>query len=374
MLGLALLLAYQPGQVGASAADTTSLSPEESQLIPLEADAQAAGAIGFYRDRTSQALVVLTPPSAFSRVGAAVSGSALPVVVKASSVDPAAIHLTLSKLDAIASDKTFANQRTAYFFDPSQELVTVDSSLSREVLSGLLGDLWPLVDYHAGGPVPAGRFNDAAPFWGAAAIDIENWGESGWDCTSGFTVINGSGSKAQVASGHCGAILHRVLTPQGVFVGKIANKWCTESNADVDIMTGGVYGGDIYVGGNPGTGIPVSGAGDPAQGATYNFSGSSSFEKTQQVVLSTTAVANQQICDEPLGRITNLISFTQAGPHNVCNVQLGDSGGPFYYKFNGPTTASIRGIVIALSQDGTICYALKYSTITSLTGYHAFVP
>jgi hypothetical protein len=218
--------------------------------------------------------------------------------------------------------------------------------------------------------VSAGRFNDSPPFWGGAAVDVQNLGDPGYDCTSGFTVANSSGQRGLITAAHCSPLGYNYLTPQGVLVGQASRHACGPNpyNADAMVITGQTYGPSIYVGTTQaGSGITVTGAGDPAVGATYNYSGATTYEHANQVVDS---LNGSYWADNNCGTywVLNLITWHTSGT-STCAVRGGDSGGPFYFKYTtNPQTALIRGMVNAYSSSE--CYGMKYSKISSLLGYY----
>ena len=145
-----------------------------------------------------------------------------------------------ASLRAIGNDKLAGGGSMATFFDAEREKIRVVTSLSWTTLSRGLDDLAPIVEYSQGDVRPTlGRFNDTSPFWGGAAYDVADWGDPYSDCSTGFTVINGSGQKGLVTAAHCGPINRNALTPDNDrIVGTLGNKHCQEDSADVMLISG----------------------------------------------------------------------------------------------------------------------------------------
>lgn len=381
VITLVVAVGYQASPTAATGDGPWIISlEEERQVAEFQEKAEAAGALGFYRDNATSTLVVLVPASRSADFKLETLGPVpVPVKVKVSDLDSTSIQRTLDRLEEIRRDKAFGGESLAYFFDPGSERVRVDSSLDPATLSSRLGESWRLVDYHPGGiVVPAGRFDDTEPFWGGTAIDIENWNDQyPYDCTSGFTVVNPAGQRALVTAAHCGPTSLTVLTPNtDLRVGITGPNWCPRDDGDdLMLIKGETYGASIYVGGQTGSRGVVKGADNPVVGNQYNFSGATSYEKAYQEVTSITATAASDACYEGVYNLFQLIVFTRRiNQEPSCQVQRGDSGAPFYFKnsnFN-PPRIYIRGMVIGYSADGNVCYAMRYTRIRDHTGYSIY--
>jgi len=116
----------------------------------------------------------------------------------------------------------------------------------------------------------------------------------------------------------------------------------------------------------------VTDYGTPAIGSSYRFSGRVTGETGQVEVVSETdgslwITPADGFCG-PNWWLLHLIVFHSDA---VCDGKPGDSGAPFYFKYNGPPpTILMRGMVVARDRDsGPNCYAMKLSRMTSLSGY-----
>jgi hypothetical protein len=372
---LAIAVGYSPPTTDATVDASWTLTREdERQLYEFEVRAEAAGALGFYRDEATATLVVLVPASrgADFQVGS-LGPVPVPVIIKVSNLDPGAIQIALEKLQEIG--RRHPGLSMVYFFDAEREAIRVDASLEPGVLSTFLGDSWPLIEYHSGGFVPLSRFDDSSPFRGGAAIDIENWDDPYYDCTVGFTVVNGSGQKALVTAAHCGPINYTVLTPDNNrVVGTTGPKWCQDTGDDLMLIKGKNYGPYIYIGGQNGSTGSVYDAADPVVGSLYNYSGAATYEKASQTVLSLSGSGFSKICDQE-GYLVNLIVFTRKYQlERDCQAINGDSGAPFYFKNSNfsPPRIHIRGMVIGRNDEEDLCYAMRYSRIQQRTGYSIY--
>lgn len=347
---------------------------DDQPLAAWEESATANGALGFYRDATSH-LVVVVPPEAGPTFSAEQLGTApVPVELKVSSVAKRDIDAVVDKLREIPNLPVASGKSMAFFFNAELERVEVNTSIDAETLANELGDLWSLVDYHATEVVPASRFADTSPFKGAAAIDFENWGDPYYDCSSGFTVVNGSGRRALVTAAHCGPVNTNVRTPDtNSLVGRTEQKNCgpqpNYDNTDLQLIAGQSYSNRIYVGGQTGSAAIVESAGNPAIGNTYNISGAASYEHGNEKVTQLSGQWWASICGSTFW-VLNLIVYSRS---TSCDLVSGDSGGPIYFKWNTtPPTVSIRGINVAQDLTGPNCYAVKYTTIRDVLGYSVY--
>lgn len=349
-----------------------SLSAEqEQQLAVFEEQAMAAGALGFYRDEQNGTLVAVVPAANLDNFDVAALGPiSVPFAVKVSDLDPAALNAARDKIHSLAEDQ-LARQSMGVFFNAQTEKLQVTTTLDEPTLSKALGESWSLIDYHHDSVEAAGRFTDASPFRGGAALDYD--GDGAYDCTSGFGVVNGSGQRGLVTAAHCAPLGWEAKTPTGAVVGTNSRHACGPSpyNSDAMVITGKNYNNSIYVGtSTAGYAITVIEAGNPAVGATYNYSGATSLERFNQEVL---ALDGEYWADNNCGTywVMNLIVWHTKGTSS-CAVRGGDSGGPFYFKqTTSPEKARIRGIVNAHSTSE--CYGMKYSKISSLLGYSIYL-
>ena len=144
------------------------------------------------------------------------------------------------------------------------------------------------------------------------------------------------------------------------------------NNSDVSLITGQSYDPMIYIGNDrPGVRANVHSAGDPAVGATYNFSGARTLGNSNQEVLN----LEGEYWDNPCGVthwVKHVIVFARFnGDPWHCDVQQGDSGGPLYFRWDTEPfdTVSIRGMVTGKNEESKRCFAMKYTRIRDLLGY-----
>lgn len=328
---------------------------EEARLASFQAEATAAGALGFFSDEASGDLITVVPSSlsrSFDLPSQA--GLGLSVRVQHREIDPAAIDRVYRRLVAAAPAATSAPDAAyAFAFDARSGLVRVRGTLDRASMLQLLGNLSSLVEYRQEDVSRLTRQNDSSPFWGGAQVGRA--GVAGFDCTTGFSVKNASGTRFMVTAGHCFALNANVETGAGLAMGRITSR-AAFPNRDMELIGTKQYGPVIYTGGADGVASTVKDASDPVVGRTiYCSSGAVTFERCDLTVTNLSA----QFCDLA-GCTPNLALYLP------CGSQRGDSGSPFYLDFDFGGYPYIRGMVIAKDGDG--CYAHKWSTIGSQFG------
>lgn len=361
------------------AAQTDDLLAKDDQaLAEYEQRAQAAGALGFWRDDAPLSLVVLVSKSQRPSFNLTDLGPApVPVSVQYSDLDAAAILEATNRLLSFPEENPSAHGSLAFYFKPEIQKVEVITTFDPSVLFDYLGASGQLIDYQYGAPQPLTRAADAPPFWGGAK---SHWAQDPIPsnyCTTSFTVRDSGGTRHLVEPAHCGPVGGTVKTWSGTYtVGTYGNKHCGNvvrlDNSDVQWISGQSYGSSIYVGDLTGSRADVVEAGTPAVGAAYWYSGARTAEKSNQVVLSTEASiwwddANDW-CNPGDGGgwwQLHLISFQRSG---VCDTLPGDSGAPFYvrYAHTPYPQIGIRGMATAV--DGNTCFGEKWPRISSLLG------
>jgi hypothetical protein len=311
--------------------------------------------------------------------------SPIPVTIKTSNIGPTALQKALDRLDGLPGSGLLPRDATsfAYVFDPSTQKIQLTSDADELLLSSLLGDSWPLITFQNGQvrSLSCYRFDDCSPFSGGAAMRRSD--DSGYyTCTSGFTVVNSSGTRGLAVPAHCNDASwssHTFFTPDsGRNIGTSGNRHCASDGNDVMLISGKSYSGKIWAGSATDA---VAGAGDPAVGATYSYSGATTGVKANQYVESVlgqfwTWDGDTDWCGtgDPNPNdgfwTSNLIRFSR---NNACDALPGDSGAPFYWPWpSNPPTVDIRGFVIA--SWGGDCYAMKYSRIHNALGYSIYIP
>lgn len=331
--------------------------PPEQQLVSVERRWAAQGGVGVFREARSGALVVDVPEALAStfQVGST-SGLGIPVFVRLVPFTQRDVDIALSRLWKLVSALGAGHGSAIFFFDPASARIYVSATLGRAVVESAAGDKAHLVDYHDGGLRLASRCADTAPFWGGAALEACS---PNAHCTTSFTVIvTSNGNRDLTTAGHCYLNIQQPRTPTGTVVGTVLNRHCS-GQTDAELIYGATYGHYVYAGGATGSGIPVTGAGDPAVSSTVYVSGAQSFE--HQVVVVSTAVSGT---DDECGSFTNMFAFRVSGGN--CPIIPGDSGGPVYSKSGGSATA--RGIAKGISTDGSVCIATKWSSVASGLG------
>lgn len=388
---VAVMIVMALGAVGHSqfvnASDTSWIESEDEErlLRKFEDAAEAAGALGFYRDAASATLVVLVPASLAASFNLTKLGeSPVPITIQRTSFDRAALDLVEERLTKFR-DKLGPEGSVAFFFDPrSQRFEVVTTSPAADVLAAI-GDSISLVSVQQGRVELASRFNDYSPFWGGSAIKYQGLTNEEFDCTSGFAMTNGT-TKVLVTAAHCGPSNRTVLSPDNAReIGKTTfGRYCPtnstgeySNNADVQLISGKAYGNSIYVGNKTGSKAIVNhAAGDPAVGAVYGASGARTYEHSGLEVINLSGNIPNNACGVP-GSVSNLITFAQIqGFQSACPLGEGDSGAPFFFKWAAPSVPEIgiRGMFIAESvptSSGSVCFAMRYSKIQSVTGYWA---
>ncbi|GAA0231250.1 hypothetical protein GCM10010492_32350 [Saccharothrix mutabilis subsp. mutabilis] len=228
------------------------------------------------------------------------------------------------------------------FTDPTIGKAVLLTDAPREVVATLVGEHADHVTVIAD-PVlnTASRKYDSAPFYGGAGIQYYN----DPPCTTGYAVKTALAKKFLVTAGHC------YDNGQSVWVENSPNN--TQNTPehlgsvsldgypahDMALIGGKTYSGNIYVGGtNSTTSVPVATASNPIKGVyTYCHSGRSTGEQCGHGVVSLDAeVCNYgETCRKPVAAFKGGVLNTG-----------GDSGAPFYTKFQDSSVA-IRGHVIA---------------------------
>jgi hypothetical protein len=251
-----------------------------------------------------------------------------------------------------------------FYFDPESGLVVIQSEAPEASFSAIARDFPGKTAYRPGHfENTADWTNDTAPHWGGAYLQ-----SSTKNCTSGFSLAlqGGVGTKYMVTAGHCFA--NGTSTNMGTAY--------RESQAypywDFELIGDHTYGGYIYV--DSSTGWPVKNATNPGIGNQYCTTGRSIGFRCNWTLRS----LNVTICytqDYPSGACAhNLAGFN--APNQV--VQLGDSGGPLWYRYGSEYKAGVRGVVSGRFWDiytmNWMSYATQYKSIEAWYVANAVIP
>ncbi len=190
----------------------------------------------------------------------------------------------------------------------------------------------------------ASRYADYEVHWGGAQMvgDVLPLPDSGYDCTSGFSVWNVNHYPRMTTAGHCFADNEIVRSPGGTSFGHVTKRdFSTVTDIDSEIVGNVNYiemGPSIYRDVSPGYDAVLE-ASDPAKLVGYCVSGATRYEQCGQYVY----YLDYKFCGTPTFCIEHEI-LTQ-GP-GICK---GDSGGPLYKDLVGGV--GIRGTVSGFEPD-----------------------
>ena len=348
LLVLTILLA--PQSVLGETSDPSPLVGE-LRMAQYQAEATAAGALGFYLDEANGSLVTVVPASLSTKF---VTPDAISLGVDTRlefrAVETGDIARASDFLTKLSGDPLLSDESYTFRFDARTGKVIVEGTAEPATMRTLTAEISTAISYSREDVRRLGRFNDTSPFWGGA------WVDNGVKlCTTGFAVRNASGTRFLVTAGHCFALDQSVWSGTGLALGKITSRAAFPAR-DMELIGTKSYGASIYTGGQTGVGSIVKGAADPVTNRTiYCYSGVSTYERCDMTVTS----LNASYCDSS-GCTPNLARFLP------CPADNGDSGAPFYLDFDLGGNPYIRGMVIA--RDGTGCFAHKWSTISSQFG------
>jgi hypothetical protein len=305
-----------------------------------EAQARAAGALGFYTD-ASGALMTVVPPELFNTFPmAALDG--ISVRAQSARMSGAEVANLLGRVaDTWTGLPHGAGDSLVAYFDAELGRVLVTSTLPIETVQQALGAQGRAAAVAQFRYLQQTRNNDLSPFWGGAKVTLVG-GQGG--CTTAFVVKQSNGTRHMMVPAHCYSTTGvEVVTGAGVNLGLIGNVHFPP-NPDMSWVSGQQYGASIYTGTTSGdaSNQQVAGATDPVEGrAIYCRSGMVTFAHCSQTVESLTVMEclENHPCTSP-----NLIAYVDP---NGSNTQPGDSGAPFYLTSNG--SAYIRGMHIGIN-------------------------
>jgi hypothetical protein len=313
-----LLIAFSMLMPGAASANpepnaATPAMPSEpapdEALARLQDGADAAGALGIFIDDQTGEIVVVGPSGSRKALEAAnLAGDGLQIRILELDVSRSDVDVISQRLVALRSSEQLTGETYRFGFDPELGKVVLAATAPRSAFGDVLDAFPDLLVYREGEPaVRTSRSNDGEPHWGGAEITDGSGG-----CSSGYTVNKTSnGLNYMVTAGHC-ALLHAAITQPdtGLSYGTVASR-ATFPTRDMELIGGETYSGKIYVGDEIGVGRSVWTASNPALGASYCFSGTTTNESCGHVVTDT----DETLCF--VDGCTATWSFSAEGPRVV---------------------------------------------------------
>jgi hypothetical protein len=366
----------------ASAADPSlSLPPRSQTGVPLELIptspwarvntlAMQQGALGTYRDKSTQEIVAVVPASGiswFTKEGAASLGIDAPVRVVTANIDQPTIDAIQARLRDLRPVVPNTYSYGSYF-DPEKGAVLIGSDAPQSAFSSVMADYRGQVVYEHTSPSLQSRIDDYAPHWGGSWLQDA----AGEHCTAGYSVYLGS-YHGIVTAAHCFPLGDSIHDPSGNWFGGV-NWRHNYPDTDAEILYGSSYQGMIYA--DPTVAYyPVRGYSLGVVGASYCVSGSGTYIGSQQIIGNTcghTDTSNSlQFCSNeypPPGCANDLIVM-EYGNFTV----PGDSGAPWYVVGGSGNT---YGAYILGSHVGTNSYQMfvePYTKVHSVYGASVLV-
>ena len=334
----------------------------EAAKVAAEAGAGARSAAGTAGDAAALAqegaardgaLSEDVSPGAFSEGGQVVSRVFADSRVagsdraRASVFTKASLADLMSQIEGLRATSKRADVAYGFYYDAANDMVRIDGNLDASAVAALSKKGGAIKFVKADEAGRDSRASDGTPHWGGARIT-----SGGAGCSSGFIVKNSAGTRFALTAAHCGGLNSQWYSGTNYF-GKMTSRGPFPAY-DMALLSGSSYGSYIYMGGSTGTGWRTGAASNPAVGATYCTSGTTTNENCGKVVQSLSA----SFCDSS-GCTYGLASYTGG-----TSTAGGDSGGPLVLK--GSSTVYPRGIHIARA--GSTMYAEKWSTISSHLG------
>jgi hypothetical protein len=341
---------------------------DEAAIVEFQEQARAAGALGFYEDDATHALVVVIPTSRLnSYVANAPAIAPVEITIQTTAVEAEQLQRARDKLADLIGG--FPDNSMAFGFDPRLARLEVITTIDLSTISKALGNDVDVIDYNYGSvELLKSRQADTPSFWGGAALAADQTHHD-LNCTSGMSVLRngGAGKPVLVTAGHCYNQGDDVYTPAGKYVGRVVQRRCGDgSGNDMETIEGTSYSPSIYLGGiNSSTGGNVVGAGAVAVGtAQYRYSGAKTGENGLYTVVDDDwdvyFYPEDRPCDPWVIHVLRVQHIVNGQP--VCDADLGDSGAPFYYRDNF-NNVKIRGMIIARNGTQTACFAESWSRI-----------
>ena len=271
-IGLPSLVVASGRSAAGSATPQVPALTTETALVRLTEAIQSTGALAYYRDPTTDQIVVVVPRSGSSSFKAAMADPMLNVEIQQRDIEPSDVAAIKKRVVELASDD--AGYGFAAIFDPSTGKVRVKTNAPSEELSQLERDYPGQVTYDFGKPpVLDSRYTDVGYHWGGAQMMNYVQGEY---CTSGFGVLNSNGYDRMVTAAHCGQLGDPMTSVYGTSFGTVVKRTGYPDN-DFELVGDNSIGQghNIYVGGmDENTHVGVADAGWPSTyTAVYCYSG-----------------------------------------------------------------------------------------------------
>lgn len=332
----------ESGSAQTSSGGRASTLEEENSLRALASALPASETPGLFTTGSGHPTVRVFADRSEQAAKGKLSGSA----------STAKSQFTTASLGALSKRLESASRRAdisyEFHYDAESDTVAVTGNLTAGELRGV--EHGQVTVTASAGIETQSRYYDTAPYWGGAAI----YRSDGARCTASFVVRNSAGTRYMVTAGHCGGVGTTWRTAGGVYVGQTVSRPSYPSY-DMELIGGGSsYGSYIYMGDRTGYGSKVLGAGDPAVGAYYCVSGTTTNENCGKKVTSLSAT----VCTSS-GCTPGVASYVGGSL-----TQGGDSGGPLVLKSSSGVYA--RGLHIALG--GSTMYGERWNSVASLFG------
>jgi hypothetical protein len=260
------------------------------------------------------------------------------VRVQAAAVSQADIDAVMARIAELAHE-----ERRSYvtFFDGYSGKVVVEGPISAR--AQVMKEFPGIVEYVPTDEIyepQAGRNADREPFSGGAWLtDNRFFPDVGRTCTSGFA-LKKNNIEYMVTAGHCKELGAVLWTKDGATFGAVKFRRHGHLKIDAALLGDYDYGTKIYDENNLGGTAFVDSGGNPAVGASYCTSGAVSWLKCNKVVEAT----NVQACDANGNCTVGLVRYT----HGDGATKDGDSGGPFFFKYNANCVAA-RGTIVGIA-------------------------
>ena len=370
LIGVAGLAAPIGAQGGADEPSPIAL---EAAAAQLEQSVQQTGALGQFRDKRTNQLVVAVPASGTSTFSASMANPLLNVRIESRAIDVATISAIYRRIDDIAAGGGFDGYGYMAWFSPDKGRVILGTNAP--AATQVVHDYPNTVEVTPGTPRLLSRAYDVSPHYGGAIMLPEGMTH----CTSGFSVTNSNGYDRMVTAAHCSAALEDTVDPnQGDTFGTVKKRSGypdndfelvgenTISQAPRIYVSNGLSGeahARVYDAHNPSTGITGycwSG------GVTYNScSQQSEFETLSAPKFCPVNLDGSFAYPPgPQGDHCNHSVAQMCPTESDWVPQFGDSGAPVYISA-GTGWIGIRGIVIGVDNTGVCAVVELYNEIAS---------
>ncbi|MDO0933904.1 hypothetical protein QQY66_20260 [Streptomyces sp. DG2A-72] len=283
---VALAAATGPAAVSAGSATSaeTSVEPSQNQWKQLNKIADTHSALGVADSGTVLRLAAGTSAAEKTKVQSLLPSDTV-TTVRTSQFSKGA----LDKIQKTVTSRAWSSDADKYgvatSYDAKTDKVTVLTDAPASVTKSLRSAYPGAVDVQQARLEPqTGRFADAQPFWGGAAL-IGTLGTQAFKCTAGFAVRQrATGHLYMTTAGHCFSNLTHVYSRRendsfGNWVGQVTRR---DRNIDTELLSGNTahpYDGFMFTGGTASSrsSMFVHGTEAPEHGRRVCVSGSVSF-------------------------------------------------------------------------------------------------